>query len=144
MIDQAKLSAVKAACRKMIELDAKRTQGAWTSTHGDSYDAYPSVRNANGHFILYDAMHVDKATAEQDLAFPGADADASFIAAASTHLALLAQSTLAAVEAAELVAVKKGGHYYPRCDCGKCLSVRIINNILANFPDELLAKEKEL
>lgn len=90
---QAKLDEIKKRC------DAA-TSGPWRAMHGDSYSAYPSVMRQNGpHFTLLDAAEPDGENAEADFRYPGADADADFIAHARTDVPALAQALEVAVKA---------------------------------------------
>ena len=94
---------LKAALRAWIAADKARTQGPWVAISGDSYCAYPTVLRGDGpHFILYDCSDEEAATAEKDTRFPGMDADAHFIAIASTMSRPAAEALLVAIESHDM------------------------------------------
>lgn len=127
--DTILLTSIKALLQRVVDAEDV-SPGPWKHIPGDSYDAYPSVQNANGHFIIYDHSEMDKETALADFKYPGIEADASFIALSRTLLPVTAKVVLDTITDWEADIIFGG-------DTGLAANSRLVH-FIHSFPKELL------
>lgn len=90
-----KLDRIEAACRKVLELDAKATRKPFTIAGGNDADDFPVIRHGEKVYVMH---HVYSTYHGMDVAFVLNEADAAFIAYSRAITPDMARALLAQIE----------------------------------------------